>query len=103
MSYLHAICLKILGRFDEAQERYNSYGNARVQVRNLQYKNLITSLILLPLQKQREKIEDILSDVLEIYTVFNPLYGLDHRVTVNLAKIEQERSKSPKLYYNYLG
>lgn len=96
------MCLRILSKNERAHERYESLEEARHRQRCEKFKNLTTSLILLPLQKSRESVEDMLQDFVEIQLMFDPEYCLDWRFQFNLNKLENE-VKNPKQFYQYLG
>jgi tetratricopeptide (TPR) repeat protein len=64
--YLHATCLKIIGKYEKAYTRYNALDDIRYTKVCEGLKDLTASLILLPLMHSREKIEDGLTDFIEL-------------------------------------
>lgn len=63
---MHAVCLKLVGKYDESYQKYQTLAEVCRLYTCEQLKNITCSLILLPLQRQREGIEDILLEFLEI-------------------------------------
>ena len=78
------MCHKVLCKFDKAFDRYKVLNEVRYKNVCKSLKNISTSLILLPLMKPREGIEDILTDFIELQQLYNPDHLFDIRVHLNL-------------------
>jgi len=87
VTYMHALCLKINKRYDEAYHSYTKLSDICQKAECNKLKDLACSIILLPLQKSRENIEDIIFNLLEVMKMHNKFDLWDFRVPENLVTI----------------
>lgn len=91
--YLHALCLRINGWYQEANENFKRLSELQYVETCNRLKNITCSLIILPLMKYREQMEDILENWVELVNLYDQGDHFDPTIVHNLQTIENQRQK----------
>ena len=104
VTFLHAVCCKILNRQNEAQ---SLYGKLEEEIERQQCDKMIFStfaVLLVPMQKERNVTEDNVNNFSKLLNLYDDEHLFDQNIATNLMRLSQPQSDmKPQKRLDYLS